>query len=249
MAKDMNSGLTLKGRVALVTGAAKRLGRHVALHLAREGADIAVHYGKSETEAHTLVEEIEKQGRRAAAFSADLTNVQAIPFLIEQVAGHFGRLDILINSAANFLRAKFGETTQKSWDASLDTNLRAPFFCAQAAAPYLSKSGKGVIINFADIGGLLGWPEFLPHCISKSGVILMTRALAKELAPDIPVNAIAPGMVSLPEDPPEWDQNYSRRAPLKRSGRPGEIADAVTFLINLEFATGQVLVLDGGRSL
>jgi len=157
MAKDMNSGLTLKGRVALVTGAAKRLGRHVALQLAREGADIAVHYGKSETEAHTLVEEIEKQGRRAAAFSADLTNVQAIPFLIEQVAGHFGRLDILINSAANFLRAKFGETTQKSWDASLDTNLRAPFFCAQAAAPYLSKSGKGVIINFADIGGLLGW--------------------------------------------------------------------------------------------
>jgi pteridine reductase len=195
-----------------------------------------VHYGKSETEAHALVEEIERQGRRAAAFSADLTNVQTIPYLIEQVAGHFGRLDILINSAANFLQARFGETTQKSWDASLDTNLRAPFFCAQSAAPYLAKSGKGIIINFADIGGLLAWPEFLPHCISKSGVIFMTRALA-------------PGMVSLPEDPPEWDQNYSQRAPLKRSGRPDEIADAVTFLINLEFATGQVLVLDGGRSL
>jgi pteridine reductase len=169
--------------------------------------------------------------------------------LIEQVAGHFGRLDILINSAANFLQAKFGETTRESWDASLDTNLRAPFFCAQAAAPYLAKSGKGIIINFADIGGLLGWPEFLPHCISKSGVILMTRALARELAPNIRVNAVAPGLVSLPEDPPEWDRNYSQRAPLKRSGRPGEIADAVTFLINLEFATGQVLVLDGGRSL
>ena len=232
----MDSGLKLEGRVALVTGAAKRLGRYVAMHLASEGADIAVHYGKSETEARTLVEEIERQGRRAAAFSADLTNVEAIPCLIEQVAGHFGRLDILINSAANFLQAKFGETTRESWDASLDTNLRAPSFCAQAAAPYLAKSGKGIIINFADIGGLLGWPEFLPHCISKSGVIFMTRALA-------------PGMVSLPEDPPEWDQNYSQRAPLKRSGRPDEIADAVTFLINLEFATGQVLVLDGGRSL
>ena len=191
-AKDMNSGLTLKGRVALVTGAAKRLGRHVALHLAGEGADIAVHYGKSETEARTLVEEIERQGRRAAAFSADLTNVEAIPCLIEQVAGHFGRLDILINSAANFLRVKFGETTQESWDTSLDTNLRAPFFCAQAAAPYLAKSGKGIIINFADVGGLLAWTEFLPHCISKTGVIFMTRALAKELAPDIRVNAIAP---------------------------------------------------------
>ena len=202
----------------------------------RRSSGIAVHYGKSETEAHALVEEIKRQGRRAAAFSADLTNVQTIPYLIEQVAGHFGRLDILINSAANFLQARFGETTQKSWDASLDTNLRAPFFCAQSAAPYLAKSGKGIIINFADIGGLLAWPEFLPHCISKSGVIFMTRALA-------------PGMVSLPEDPPEWDQNYSQRAPLKRSGRPDEIADAVTFLINLEFATGQVLVLDGGRSL
>jgi NAD(P)-dependent dehydrogenase (short-subunit alcohol dehydrogenase family) len=246
---DMDSGLKLEGRVALVTGAAKRLGRYVASHLASEGADIAVHYGKSETEARTLVEEIERQGRRAAAFSADLTNVEAIPCLIEQVAGHFGRLDILINSAANFLQAKFGETTRESWDASLDTNLRAPFFCAQAAAPYLAKSGKGIIINFADIGGLLGWPEFLPHCISKSGVILMTRALARELAPNIRVNAVAPGLVSLPEDPPEWDRNYSQRAPLKRSGRPREIADAVTFLINLEFATGQVLVLDGGRSL
>src|SRR5262249_16515568 len=109
--------------------------------------------------------------------------------------------------------------------------------------------GKGIIINFADIGGLLGWTGFLPHCISKSGVILMTRTLAKELAPNIRVNAIAPGLVSLPEDPPEWDRNYNRRAPLKPSGPPREIGDAVTFLINLEFATGQVLVLDGGRSL
>ena len=145
------------------------LGRYVALHLASKGADVALHYGKSETAARTLVEQIEMQGRRAAVFSADLTNVEAIACLIEQVAGHFGRLDILINGAANFLLAKFGETTQESWDASLDTNLRAPFFCAQAAAAYLAKSGKGIIINFADIGGLLGWPEFLPHCISMMG--------------------------------------------------------------------------------
>ena len=120
----MDNRLTLEGRVALVTGAAKRLGRYVALHLASEGADVAVHYGKSETEARALVEEIERQGRRAAAFSADLTDVQAIPCLIEQVISHFGRLDILINSAANFLQAKFGETTQESWDTSLDTNIR-----------------------------------------------------------------------------------------------------------------------------
>ena len=249
LANIMNRGLALEGRVALVTGAAKRLGRQVALHLARQGADLAVHYNASESEARALVQEIKRQGRRCAAFSADLSNAQVIPSLIEQVASHFGRLDILINSAANFLQTKFGEITQDSWDLSPDVNLKAPFFCSQAAAPHLAKSGKGIIINFADVGGLLGWRERLPHSISKNGVIFMTRALAKELAPDIRVNAIAPGMILLPEDPPEWDQHYGQRAPLKRNGRPDEIGDAVTFLINLEFATGQVLVLDGGRSL
>ena len=249
IAPSMCNGLRLQRRVALVTGAAKRLGRHVALRLADQGADIAVHYGKSEAEARALVREIEAQGRRAVAFQVDLADVQAIQCLIQKVADHFGRLDILVNSAANFLRTKFAETTEQCWDASLDSNLRAPFFCTQAAAPYLAKSGKGVVINFSDLGGLLGWSEFLPHSISKSGVILMTRVLAKELAPAIRVNAIAPGTITMPGDPPEWEQDYIRQGPLKRSGRPEEISDAVMFLINVEFITGQVLVLDGGRTL
>ena len=245
----MDSRSRLQGRVALVTGAAKRLGRHVALRLANEGSDIAVPYGKSEAEACALVKEIEAQGRRAGAFRADLGDVHEIRCLIEAVAGHFGQIDILVNSEANFLRTRFREMTEQTWDASLDTNLRAPFFCTQAAASYLAKSGKGIIINFSDIGDLLGWREFLPHSISKSGVILMTRVLAKELAPAIRVNAIAPGTISMPGDPPEWEQDYIRQAALKRSGRPDEISDAVMFLINLEFITGQVLVLDGGRTL
>jgi NAD(P)-dependent dehydrogenase (short-subunit alcohol dehydrogenase family) len=239
----------LLGRVVLVTGAAKRLGRVVALRLAEEGADIAVHYGKSADEAHELVATIQKMGRGAAAFSAELTNVSAIQKLVADVAAHFGQLDILVNSAANFLETKFGETTEQTWDASLDTNLKAPFFCAQAAAPYIARSGRGIIINFADIGGLLGWREFLPHSISKAGVLLMTRVLAKELAPAIRVNAIAPGTITLPGDPPEWQQDFIRLAPLRRSGRPEEIADAVLFLISAGFITGQVLVLDGGRTL
>jgi NAD(P)-dependent dehydrogenase (short-subunit alcohol dehydrogenase family) len=239
----------LSGRVALVTGAAKRIGRFVALRLAAEGADVAIHYSRSESEAQDAVREIEKLGRRAIAIFADLTNVAQIQTLIAQTVNHFHHLDILVNNAANFLETRFGSTTEQSWDASLDTNLKAPFFCAQAAAPHLAKSGKGIIVNFVDIGGLLGWREFLPHSVSKAGVILMTRILAKELAPAVRVNAIAPGTITMPGDPPEWQTDFIRRAPLQRTGRPDEIADAVLFLITAEFLTGQTLVLDGGRSL
>jgi pteridine reductase len=239
----------LHGRVALVTGAAKRLGRAIALGLAHEGADLAVHYGKSSTEADELIGEIEESGSRAAAFSAELTDVSAIQNLVDNVLRHFGRLDILINCAANFIETKFGETTEKTWDTSLDTNLKAPFFCAQAAAPHLVKSGRGVIINFADIGGLLGWGEYLPHSLSKAGIILMTRILAKELAPAVRVNAIAPGTITMPGDPPEWQADFIRRAPLHRTGRPDEIVDTVLYLIDSEFMTGQTIVVDGGRTL
>jgi len=235
--------------VALVTGAGKRLGRVVALRLASEGADVAVHYGKSEAEAREVVAEIEKLGRRAGSFSAELTDVSAIQKLVQSVASRFARLDILVNCAANFLETKFGETNEATWDASLDANLKAPFFCAQAAAPHLAKSGRGVIINFADIGGLLGWTEFLPHSISKAGVIMLTRILAKELAPSVRVNAIAPGTITMPGDPPEWQADFIRRAPLQRTGKPEEIADAVMYLVGAEFVTGQVLVVDGGRTL
>jgi pteridine reductase len=239
----------LVGRVALVTGAGKRLGRAVALRLASEGADVAVHYGKSEAGAREVVTEIEKLGQRAAAFSAELTDVAAIQKLVQGVASRFARLDILVNCAANFLETKFGETNEATWDASMNTNLRAPFFCAQAAAPHLAKSGRGVIINFADIGGLLGWTEYLPHSISKAGVIMLTRVLAKELGPAVRVNAIAPGTITMPGDPPEWQADFVRRAPMRRTGRPEEIADAVIYLVGAEFVTGHVLVVDGGRTL
>lgn len=245
----MSDGTKLTGRVALVTGAGKRLGRAVALRLAGEGADVAVHYGKSEAEAREVVAEIEKLGRHAAAFSAELTDVAAIGKLVQNVASQFARLDILVNCAANFLETKFRDTSEAIWDASMDANLKAPFFCAQAASPHLAKSGRGVIINFADIGGLLGWTEFLPHSISKAGVIMLTRILAKELGPAVRVNAIAPGTITMPGDPPEWETDFIKRAPLRRTGRPEEITDAVMYLIGAEFVTGQVLVVDGGRTL
>jgi pteridine reductase len=245
----MHEEKKLIGQVALVTGAGKRLGRAVALRLAREGTDVAVHYGKSTGEARAVVAEIAQMGRQAAAFSAELTEVSAIEKLVADIVERFGRLDILVNSAANFLETKFGETNEATWDASLDTNLKAPFFCAQAAAPHLAKSGCGVIVNFADIGGMMGWREYLPHSISKAGVIMLTRVLAKELAPKVRVNAIAPGTITMEGDPPEWERDFIQRAPLRRTGTPEDIADAVMYLIGAEFVTGHVLVVDGGRTL
>jgi pteridine reductase len=245
----MTTEPSLHDSVALVTGAGKRLGRAVALRLANEGCDVAIHYGKSQREALDVVHEIKKLGRRSIAIQADLTRVEQIQDLIACVAKEFQRLDILINSAANFLETKFGQTAEATWDASLATNLKAPFFCCQSAAPYLTQSGSGIIINFADIGGLMGWREFLPHSISKAGVILLTRILAKELAPKVRVNAIAPGTITMPDDPPEWQSDFIKRAPLARTGHPQDITDAVMFIIRAEFMTGQTLVLDGGRTL
>jgi len=239
---------SLAGRVALVTGSAKRLGRAVALRLAEEGADLVIHHRASAAEAQEVVAEIERMGRRAVALSADLQKVGEIRGLFEETAEKFGRLDVLVNSAANFLPASVVSTTEEIWDASLDTNLKAGFFSAQAAAPLLRRS-KGAIVNFADAGGLMGWPGFIPHSISKAGVVMLTTVLAKALAPDVRVNAIAPGTITMPGDPPEWEADFVKLAPLRRTGAPSDIADAVSYLVHAEFLTGHTLVLDGGRSL
>jgi pteridine reductase len=240
---------SLRGRVVLVTGSAKRLGRAVALHLAEGGADVVIHYRSSRAEAEEVVAQIEKLGRRVIALRADLTSVSEIKLLFDDTAKHFGRLDILVNSAANFLHTPFETTSEETWDASLDSNLKGPFFCAQAAAPLLKQSRRGVIINFSDVGGLLAWPGYIPHCVAKAGVIMLTRCLAKVLAPEIRVNAIVPGTITMPGDPPEMEADFIKRAPLHRSGTPADVASAVSFLIHSSFMTGQILVLDGGRTL
>jgi pteridine reductase len=238
----------LSSKVALVTGAGKRLGRAVALRLAEEGADVAVHYGTSAKEAAEVVGRIEELGRRAVAIQADLKSVDQIRKLLLAVGDELGRLDLLVNSAANFLPGSVISTTGEIWDASLDTNVKAPFLVAQAAAPMLRRA-KGSIVNFADTGGLLGWPGFIAHSVAKAGVINLTKSLAKALAPEVRVNAIAPGTITMPGDPPEWEQEFVKLAPLRRTGKPSDIADAVVYLATAEFVTGHVLVVDGGRVL
>jgi len=238
----------LSGRVALVTGAGKRLGRVVAMRLASEGADVAVHFGKSEEEASEVVREIERLGRRAAAMQAELTSVEQIRGLVQRVSHEFGRIDVVVNCAANFLPSSVVSTTEEIWDASLDTNVKGPFFLAQAAAPWLRRS-NGVIVNFSDGGGISGWPGYIAHSVSKTGMIMLTKTLAKALAPDVRVNAIAPGTITMPGDPAEWEREFVKLSPLKKTGTPEDVAEAVSYLVSAKFMTGHVLVLDGGRTL
>jgi NAD(P)-dependent dehydrogenase (short-subunit alcohol dehydrogenase family) len=218
------------------------------MRLAQEGADVVVHFRTSGAEARSVVAEIEKLGSRGVAIAADLESVSEIKRLFDEMAKQFGRLDILVNSASNFLPASIVSTTEEIWDASLDSNLKAPFFCAQAAAPLLRRT-KGTIVNFADTGGLLGWPGYIPHSVSKAGVVMLTKVLAKALAPEVRVNAIAAGTITMPGDPPEWEAEFVKLAPLQHSGSPADITDAVLFLVQSKFITGQVLVVDGGRTL
>jgi len=245
---NSNAERPLNGRVALVTGSAKRLGRAIALRLAEEGASLVIHYRTSGAEAQSAVAEVEKLGRQAIAIGANLNRVSDIRKLFDEAGHHFGRLDILVNSAANFLPASVISTTEEIWDASLDSNLKAPFFCAQAAAPLLRRA-KGVVINFADAGGLLGWPGYIPHSVSKAGVVMLTKVLAKALAPEVRVNGIAPGTITMRGDPPELEADFIKLAPLRRTGTPRDITDTVLFLAQSKFITGQVLVVDGGRTL
>src|SRR2546423_6414574 len=239
---------SLEGKTALVTGAAKRIGRAVAVRLASEGADVVIHYRTSAAEAEEAVTEIKGFGRKSMALQADLRNVAEIKRMIQDVDKRFGRLDILVNNAANFLPGHVEDTTEEMWDTSLDTNLKGLFFCAQAAAPLLRES-RGVIIKFGDVGGVLAWPGYIAHCVSKAGVIMLTKCLAKALAPEVRVNAIAPGTVTMSDDPSEWESDFVRRAPLRRSGTTDDMAEAVSFLVRSQFMTGQVLVVDAGRSL
>lgn len=239
----------LAGKVALVTGAAKRIGRSVALRLASEGADVVVNYRGSQREADEVVAEIAAMGRRAVALQADVARRADVTAMFAAVEMEFGRLDILVNNAGMFFSAKFEELTEEQWDRILDTNLKSQFLCCQAAAPLLRRSGQGRIVNFASLGGLLAWPSYTHYCVSKAGVIMLTRCLARALAPDITVNAIAPGTISFEGDAPELAEDFVRRAPLQRTGTAKDIDDAVLFLTQSPFITGQVIVVDGGRTL
>ena len=193
MPGDTPARKPLEGQVALVTGAAKRIGRSIALRLAAEGADIGVNYETSTAEAESVVREIQSSGRRAVAMQADVSNQAEVHQLLATVEKAFSRLDILINNAGMFFGAKFEELTEQQWDRIMNTNLKSQFLCSQAAAPIMKRQGLGRIINLSSLGGLLPWPLYTHYCVSKAGCIMLTRCLARALGPEILVNSVAPG--------------------------------------------------------
>jgi NAD(P)-dependent dehydrogenase (short-subunit alcohol dehydrogenase family) len=236
----------LQNKVALVTGAGKRIGRSVALRLAAEGADVAVNYRSSASDAAEVVAQIKAMGRRAVAIQADVARRADVEKMFTSIEKEFGRLDILVNNAATFESVKFEDLTEEQWDNMLDSNLKSQFLCCQAAAPMLRRGEHGHIINFTSLGV---WPSYTHYCVSKAGVIMLTKCLAKSLSPAITVNAIAPGTISFEGDAPEIAENFIRQAPLRRTGTAKDIDDAVLFLAQSDFITGHVLVVDGGRSV
>ena len=242
--------MRLEGAAALVTGAGRRIGQAIAIGLAESGCDVAVHYHGSSQGADETAKAVRKAGRRAELVQADLSDAAAARGLADQAVRALKRLDVLVNSAAIMVRQAVDAVTPESWDATLDLNLRAGFFVSQGAIPHLRRT-KGKIVNIADLAGLEPWPNYIPHSISKAGVVMLTKALARALAPDIAVNAIAPGAVLLPDD---WDQQSREHiratTPLERIGSPDDVVAAVRFLLaGTDYVTGTILVVDGGRLL
>jgi pteridine reductase len=238
----------LSGRRALVTGAGRRVGQAIALGLARAGCDLALHYYGAREGVETTARDVRAAGRRAALLQADLRDAVAARGLADQAAAALGGLDILVNSAGIMVRQRVEDVTPETWDATLDLNLRAYFFAAQGAIRHL-RPAKGRIVNLADIAGFEPWPEYVPHNVSKAGVVMLTQGLARAFAPDVTVNAVAPGAVLLPES---WDEStrahFARTTPLARLGSPDDVVQAVRYLLEGgDYVTGTTLVVDGGR--
>jgi NAD(P)-dependent dehydrogenase (short-subunit alcohol dehydrogenase family) len=239
---NMASVANDRQRSVLVTGAAKRIGRVIALDLAQHGFRVAIHYQTSRKEA----EDVARACGGAPLFKADLTKVSEIRRMFSEVDQQIGLLDGLVNNAARFTRFDPLDVTEADWDFIHDVNLKAVFFCCQEAARRMKASGSGRIVNISSLGGLRPWAQHAHYCASKAGLIMLTQALAKAFAPEITVNSVAPGVVSF-GDTDQEARSMIAATPMRRAGKPEEIAEAVRFFLTAsDFITGQILAVDGG---
>jgi pteridine reductase len=238
----------LQGKAALVTGAAKRIGRALALSLAEAGADVAITYRSSEVEARQTVSDLEALGVHAVAIPVDLCDPAQIRSGVDTAAARFGRLDILVNNAGRYETAALESITVEQWDAMFDTNTRAPFLAAQAAHPWL-KAEHGRIINIGSLGGMHPWSTHGHYSTSKAALHMLTRTMSRAFAPEISVNCVAPGMIVNGEVGAEYE-SFARRTPMQRNGTAQDVAAAVLFFATgPHFITGQILSVDGGLGL
>ena len=238
-------------RVALVTGAARRIGAVIARRLHAAGYDVALHARRSRAELAALIAELERtRASSALALEADLDDVAALPKLDSATVDRFGRLDALVNNAAAFFPTPIPDATPPQWDALFATNARAPFFLAQAAAPHLA-AANGAIVNIVDIYAEQPLADHAIYSMSKAALVAMTKALARDLAPDVRVNGVAPGAILWPDagKSEAAQQAVIERTPLKRIGSPDDIASAVLWLLDAPFVTGEIVRVDGGRHL
>jgi NAD(P)-dependent dehydrogenase (short-subunit alcohol dehydrogenase family) len=247
----------LHGKTALVTGAAKRLGYFSAMALARAGADVAITFRNSEREARETVIDLSAQGVRAFALRCDITDEASVRAMMKDAGRELGRIDVLVNNAANYETAEFEKLTVKQWDAIFASNTRGPFLVSREALKWMRrKRGKGEgieakIINMGSLGGLRPWPTHAHYCSSKAALHMLTKVMAKALAPEIAVNAVAPGMIDLGEkSAAAFMRKMAKQTPMRRNGRGEEIAEAVLFFATApQFITGQILAVDGGIGL
>jgi NAD(P)-dependent dehydrogenase (short-subunit alcohol dehydrogenase family) len=240
----------IEGKVALVTGAARRVGRAIALALAERGAELVIHYLDSEREAQEVLALAKQAGGKPVAVRGDVSVSADVNRIVETALQAFGRIEILVNNAAIFYRTPFEKLTEEDWDLFLDVNLKGPFLLCRKVGEIMIRQGRGKIINLADIAGRKVWAEYIPYSVSKAGLIALTKGLAKALAPAVQVNAIAPGAVLLPDGTtPDERERAIRRIPLDRLGSPEDIARAAVYLIENDFITGEILTVDGGQHL
>jgi NAD(P)-dependent dehydrogenase (short-subunit alcohol dehydrogenase family) len=238
----------LQGKVALVTGAAKRIGRAIALALAEQGADVAITYRDSEEDAARTVCGLEALGVRAIAVHATLREPESIRGAVAKVAAELGSIDILVNNAGRFETAAIEKISVEQWDAMFEINTRGPFIAAQAALPHL-RAARGRIINIGSLGGIHPWPTHAHYCTSKAALHMLTQTMSKAFAPEISVNCVAPGMIVNDEVSAEYE-HFARKTPMQRNGTPQEVAAAVMFFATgPHFITGQILGVDGGLGL
>jgi NAD(P)-dependent dehydrogenase (short-subunit alcohol dehydrogenase family) len=242
--------MEIKGSVVLITGAAERVGRAVALYLAERGAHIVFSYYDAKEDWENTLAEINALGVSGLAVQTEVRDSKQVHRLVEAAIQQHGRIDVLINNASVWLRSPMLEITEEEWDAALDINLKGPFLMTQAVAPHMIKQEQGVIINMTDLSAFQIWPGYVHHGASKAGLVSLTRSMAYELSPHIRVNAIAPGTVLLPDNaPPEKRQWAIEMSTLKRVGTPTDVARLAAYLIESDFVTGSVNFVDGGRSL